>query len=106
ENEKASSADQVFQVTAKNPQKEHVSQQVQPPAMQKHGGEQGNQAQIIRHDAPVADELIHAVAQHELIQEDDDVDRDQRAGDHRARVNTLARAQRDHEVRAKFAPVK
>jgi hypothetical protein len=50
--------------------------------------------EVVRHNAPVGYEPVHAVAQRELIEEDDRIDGDQCAGDEGTRVDPLAGTQR------------
>jgi hypothetical protein len=90
---KAAAADQVLDVAAEHPQEQHVSQHVQPAAVQEHRGQQRADVQPVRDDAPLLHELAEFVRRHgQLVKKNDDVDRHQRSGDLGSGINPLGRA--------------
>jgi len=84
-------AEPVFHIGAKEPQKPHIADDVQPPRMQKHGREQGKKSlceRVLRvsesqlrtrrdHRVSHDEGLQGARIERELVEEDDEVDDDE-----------------------------
>ena len=95
----------VFDVVAKNPEIEHIPQEVEPPAMKEHGSKQRQDAKeqsgrlpISRtevetgYDSEDVEKLSELLSQRKLVQkhnavEDDEEDRDERHGARAIRVS-------------------
>ena len=75
-------AENIFDVIAEDPEEPHVAQDMHPPAMQEHGCQQGEEAEVVRHQAIGSDKSI-AIKRFErdLKEEDQHIDHDQQDRD-------------------------
>src|ERR1019366_2337842 len=87
----------VLDIVAEDPQEPHVAQHVHPTAVEEHGGEDTQEAELIRHQTVGGDEFIAGKRlEGDLEEEDQDVDDDQQHGDDWLGVARLRVAYGEH----------
>ena len=75
-------AQNILDIVAEDPQEPHVAEHVHPTAVEEHGSEHAQKAQVIRHQAIDGDELVARIGlERNLEEEDQDIDYDQQHGD-------------------------
>jgi hypothetical protein len=84
EDEEFEVSEAVLDIVAKDPQEQHIAEQMQPTAMHEHGREDrdrvclGTAGKARRYESPVLDELVAAG---KLDEEDQDIEADKDEGD-------------------------
>src|SRR5258708_30208266 len=90
-------AQNVLNPPTENPEEPHVPQDVQPSAVDEHGGQHGRSMQAIRHNSIGGDKAIELIAtKAQLVEENQHIRNDQQQGNGRRRIVALGGSQRNH----------
>jgi len=99
----------IFEIIAKDPQKQHVAQKMQPSGMQKHGGHDGGPALPLRqrggHQTPDLEEAVNLITLQRcpIAKKDKGVERDQPKGDIGRAARRVVVTDREHGIRVSDA---